>query len=403
MDMEYNEIELSDFLKLNYFFPLIHSSQFNCSNHHRVIPCNLTCNSINDCGDDSDEKNCPGAASGWQGYLGAALASLFFGTNFIPVKTFDTGDGFFFQWVLCAAIWTVGLMVQFYVGETKFIPLAALGGASWATGNITVVPIITSIGLAQGMLIWGALNMISGWAAARFGFFGIIPEKPKHELLQYMGVMCGALSVLAFAAVKPSTAEQPEEKPTERTALLSDYPINAEPAVKSDAIDTMGWLKKWSTTSRRIFGVTLSIIGGILYSFAFDPAQYTMDRVRGASQDSLHYAFSQYCGIFITSTVWFLLYCIACRNRPNINPRIVLPAFISGLMWAVAQTSWFVANQHLSQAVAYPIISTCPGVIATLCGVLIFREIRGVRNFIAMAIAFAITFAGVALTALSNH
>lgn len=67
-------------------------------------------------------------------------------TNFIPVKAYDTGDGFFFQWVMCAAIWTVGLFVQFYVGSTEFVPLAALGGVSWATGNITVVPILSCIG-----------------------------------------------------------------------------------------------------------------------------------------------------------------------------------------------------------------------------------------------------------------
>lgn len=56
-------------------------------------------------------------------------------TNFIPVKTFETGDGLFFQWVLCTAIWSVGLIVQLVVGATEFQPWAVLGGVSWATGN----------------------------------------------------------------------------------------------------------------------------------------------------------------------------------------------------------------------------------------------------------------------------
>ena len=35
------------------------------------------------------------------GYAAIATASLFFGSNFVPVKKFETGDGVFFQWILC--------------------------------------------------------------------------------------------------------------------------------------------------------------------------------------------------------------------------------------------------------------------------------------------------------------
>lgn len=36
--------------------------------------------------------------SQWIGYLGAVIAILLFGSNFIPVKKFDTGDG---EWSRC--------------------------------------------------------------------------------------------------------------------------------------------------------------------------------------------------------------------------------------------------------------------------------------------------------------
>ena len=35
------------------------------------------------------------------GYVGAAIAVVFFGSNYVPVKKFPTGDGMVFQWV-CA-------------------------------------------------------------------------------------------------------------------------------------------------------------------------------------------------------------------------------------------------------------------------------------------------------------
>lgn len=35
------------------------------------------------------------------GWIAVAIAVLFFGSNFIPIKKFETGDGMFFQFVVC--------------------------------------------------------------------------------------------------------------------------------------------------------------------------------------------------------------------------------------------------------------------------------------------------------------
>jgi len=35
------------------------------------------------------------------------------------------------------------------------------------TGNVMVVPILKTVGLSQGMLLWASLNMLSGWAVSR--------------------------------------------------------------------------------------------------------------------------------------------------------------------------------------------------------------------------------------------
>ena len=102
-------------------------------------------------------------------------------------------------------------------------------------------------------------------------------------------------------------------------------------------------------------GLILSVVGGICYGMTFDPSQYVlrralafynmaeglvdnekfsilnfffkftmvfhalfiryvMDNHKGASQDALKYAFSQYCGIFMASTFYFIAYC--CEQLP---------------------------------------------------------------------------------------
>ena len=39
----------------------------------------------------------------WEGYIGAVVAIFFFGSNFVPVKKFDTGDGEPYAYVACYA------------------------------------------------------------------------------------------------------------------------------------------------------------------------------------------------------------------------------------------------------------------------------------------------------------
>jgi hypothetical protein len=56
----------------------------------------------------------------------------------------------------------------------------------------------------------------------------------------------------------------------------------------------------------------------------------------------------------------------------------------------------------LKFVVAYPIISTGPGVVASLWGALLFNEIRGKRNILVLLFAFALTFIGVGIITASK-
>jgi hypothetical protein len=48
-----------------------------------------------------------------------------------------------------------------------------MGGIFWATGNLMTVPIIKSIGIGLGPLLWNTVLLVFGWAVARFGLLGI--------------------------------------------------------------------------------------------------------------------------------------------------------------------------------------------------------------------------------------
>eukprot|EP00397_Hematodinium_sp_SG-2012_P070493 GEMP01129886.1.p1 GENE.GEMP01129886.1~~GEMP01129886.1.p1 ORF type:complete len:103 (-),score=12.46 GEMP01129886.1:193-501(-) len=56
------------------------------------------------------------------GYLCCFIAVLFFGSNYLPVKKFDAGDGFFFQWILCIGIWVTGWICGCIAGWPDLTP-----------------------------------------------------------------------------------------------------------------------------------------------------------------------------------------------------------------------------------------------------------------------------------------
>merc|ERR1719384_2253652 len=104
------------------------------------------------------------------------------------------------------------------------------------------------------------------------------------------------------------------------------------------------------------------------------------------STNGLDYVYSHYTGILLTSLAYFLIYCISRRNRPQINHKVALPGWISGVMWGIAQSTWFVADDNLGLTTAYPIITAGPGVVASLWGVFVFGEVQGKRNLIILSV-----------------
>lgn len=86
----------------------------------------------------------------------------------------------------------------------SFQPLAMLGGALWATGNICTVPIIKTLGLSLGMLVWGMANMIIGWASARFGILGSLAGNISEPNLNSVGVCIAVFSMVVFYFIKPT-------------------------------------------------------------------------------------------------------------------------------------------------------------------------------------------------------
>lgn len=113
----------------------------------------------------------PDSVPEYVGYIGVLISVLFLGSNYLPIKKFETGDGMFFQLMLTTGIWIIGFSVNWARDFPKFYALPMLGGFFWTTGNLNTVPVMNTIGIGLGSLFPNIILLCLGWGIARFGKF----------------------------------------------------------------------------------------------------------------------------------------------------------------------------------------------------------------------------------------
>nr|XP_060635593.1 transmembrane protein 144-like [Anolis sagrei ordinatus] len=302
----------------------------------------------------------------------------------------------FFQWVLCFAIGTVGTLVQFICNFPTFWHLAMVGGFLWATGNIMVVPIVKTIGLALGLLIWGSFNLLTGWAISRFGWFGIDTEPLEEPIFSYFGAGLSVLSIIVFLFEKTDV----ESSPPISEYDVSPLPVNAAEA-GTDNNNDVSWVDSLSPLKKRVIGCFLAAIAGILYGSSFVPILYIKDHAKknavgyeGASQNDIDYVPAQFIGIFVISTIYFFIY-VGIRNyHPKVYPETIIPGLLSGILLAISSCGWSIVNSYFTAVVSFPIITAGPGFIAAVWGVLVFKELKGLKHYVLLIVGFCLILAG---------
>lgn len=201
-------------------------------------------------------------AAHW-GYISLVVAVFFYGSNYLPVKQYETGDGMFFQLILAIGIWLVGFVCNCIRQFPRFYALPMIGGALWASGNVNTVPVIKCIGIGLGMLIWANVGLIMGWANARFGWFGLKPQRPSHVIMNYVGVGLTLLSAVSYLFVKSDTTRKRKDDSIHESQF--DVTDKLTPEINEPKDETI--FDKLSPKFKHIFGMSLAIVSGLFYGF----------------------------------------------------------------------------------------------------------------------------------------
>ncbi|KAJ1453143.1 CEO family-domain-containing protein [Pelagophyceae sp. CCMP2097] len=250
------------------------------------------------------------------------------------------------------------------------------------------IPIVNCIGLSLGLLIWGATNMLVGWASGSFGLFGIQKDSISTPSLNYGGVGFILAALALYTQVQPTTNADLKARSDALEGARSDALEEALLAPAPKGRFAAG------SSSRRLLGVGLALVSGAFYGANFDPPQYVIDK-RANGAKSVDFVFSHYCGILLTSISYFLFYCSykqSTGQEPDVRGELFLPAF----------ASWFVANDALSFSVTFPLVTSGPGFVAAAWGVFVYGEIKGRRNLGFLTAALGLLIVACTLIVISK-
>jgi len=338
------------------------------------------------------------------GFIGVLIASIFFGSNYVPVKKYPTGDGMTFVYVFSGGVMVVGLVAMIINGEAIFVPSGILGGTIWAVGNLCVVPIIKTIGLGLGPLVWGGACIIAGFAVGKFGLFGVNKDVVSINWMNWTGFVIILGSMIVFFFIKPELSKQKDEIESGETERLhiNSTRYDADGADEDHKkVHKIKFEDRLSPKVKVIIGFALSIFSGVLYGVNMVPMKLWV-QAQSEPPKPLAFVFSHFMGIYLASTVFFFVYCLAKKNTPQVFGVTMLPSFISGAMWGIAQCGLMVGTQILGFTVAVPIGSAGPALVNALWGVVVFREIRGRRNLGLLTVSLLLSITGIALVSESH-
>ncbi|CAI5718073.1 unnamed protein product [Hyaloperonospora brassicae] len=146
------------------------------------------------------------------GYIAATVAVFFFGTCYVPAKTYATYDGIIFQWFMCSGILMVGLVwgllsnnwSQYSHSGMFTFPEGLLGGALFAIANLLIPTVVNTLGLGVGFMLWNAANITLGYCVSRLGLFGVAPTIPSMPYTSLLGIAFMLASIAVYGTIKPT-------------------------------------------------------------------------------------------------------------------------------------------------------------------------------------------------------
>ena len=275
------------------------------------------------------------------GFIAAFISMLGWGSYLVPMKRIRDYDPFYFQALMCVAIFASSSIIAFLYNSFIFSYLGILSGILWSSGNILSVQAVKSSGLSRSAPIWMGIGIFISF------IWGILFF--EEALASLIIGLAGISLLIVGISLVASTGEDKE--------------------------------------SSNLKGIILTIIAGFIFGCYLVPLKLS-------KLQPIDFLFPMSLGILIGGLAIYFV------KREKIDRQIILPGAFSGLIWNIANFTSFFAVLNLGISIGFPLTQMAL-FVSVLWGLLYFHEIKSRNKVIRLVAGAVVLFIGAILLGLS--
>lgn len=276
-----------------------------------------------------------------------------------------------------------------------------LSGLSWVPAGIASNIAVRHLGIAYGQALWQTTIIITSFV---WGCCILKDTTVKSVALTAIALSCligGVVGMaLAFNAVQDS--EECDDANVEFGApshTSEDGRDKGRRRGLSDVRNSVAEVTATTKTRSTFAGISAALFNGIWGGSNLVPASF-------APYKGIDFVMSFVSGAMVVNILLFAGYVMLCKCRwkqdvPPMHFRIMLlPGFLTGLLWAVANFCSLYAVSKLGQAIGYSLVQSSV-VVSGLWGIAFFGEMRGSPVF-GWTLSCALCLSGTVLLGLQK-
>ena len=365
------------------------------------------------------------------GWLAILVATLSYGSLFVPVKNYDIHDGLVYQWFQCCGILLAGMIQASVRNDWDAAGLSApgfyvckegmLSGVFFQVANVLATQSVKTFGMSNYFTTQKVTNLGGAFVVGVFGNrVGLPVQTPSNPILALMGCLSVVLAMIPLAFTEeevdrldllertPGQDKRPHLIPPQHSEMggyiMLDDASSSAPATPNPT--PLMQRRHYTNPGDWCKGLTWSLLAGFAFSFIYIPLLPWKQRMLKADvkdYSSFDYFLSISIGLFMASTCYMLLGGAMRKYQGRKLMKSVLrPALMNGVMWSVASMAQLYAISAMPYAVAYCLVCGGEVAVSLLWGIFVFKEATTRHNLRCTLLAFLGVLAGVALVAASK-